>query len=273
VLQRSGGNLDYSEIWWQLGLDLVFLCCSLLLLLLVVARDVLGDEHVDDLQRQHRAELLLSHARLNELALSDCAVVVLVHLVECCLHENLLTRLVRVCLVDQQKQILDYLLKLFQRDCPVIVNVEDTEYLLEILLWRTIGHDIQDNHELTEVDVAILIGVVHSEYVSLQLFCVRPWVALFHHHVEALPGDPAVRVLLQERLVLDLDSLALHGRVARDEVDVLVREDRLALHATHLPALLRCFSSAFEGAPEAGRINTAGCPTTTVNGSHSHDHR
>jgi len=72
------------EIWWQLGLDLVFLCCSLLLLLLVVARDVLGDEHVDDLQRQHRAELLLSHARLNELALSDCAVVVLVHLVECC---------------------------------------------------------------------------------------------------------------------------------------------------------------------------------------------
>jgi hypothetical protein len=52
----------------------VFLCCSLLLLLLVVARDVLGDEHVDDLQRQHCAELLLSHARLNELALSDCAV-------------------------------------------------------------------------------------------------------------------------------------------------------------------------------------------------------
>ena len=46
--------------------------------------------------------------------------------------------------------------------------------------------------------------------------------------MEALPGDPAVRVLLQERLVLDLDSLALHGRVARDEVDVLVREDRLA---------------------------------------------
>jgi len=158
----------------------VFLCCSLLLLLLVVARYVFGDEHVDDLQRQHRAELLLSHARLNELALSDRAVVVLVHLVECCLHENLLTRLVRVCLVDQQKQILDYLLKLFQRDCPVIVNVEDTEYLLEILLWRTIGHDIQDNHELTEVDVAILIGVVHSEYVSLQLFCVRPWIALLH---------------------------------------------------------------------------------------------
>jgi len=42
----------------------VFLCCSLLLLLLVVAGDVLGDEHVDDLQRQHRAELLLRHARL-----------------------------------------------------------------------------------------------------------------------------------------------------------------------------------------------------------------
>ena len=32
-----------------------------------------------------------------------------------CLHKNLLTRLVRVCLVDQQKQILDYLLKLLQQ--------------------------------------------------------------------------------------------------------------------------------------------------------------
>ena len=51
-----------------------------------------------------------------------------------CLHENLLTRLVRVGLVDQQEQILDYLLKLlvkkvshivqkrsidFQRDCKI----------------------------------------------------------------------------------------------------------------------------------------------------------
>ena len=100
-------------------------------------------------------------ARLNELALSDCAVVVLVHLVECCnnyqiwnfsdiqecqcnrvnyinlyiyiintieqikmvhtcLHEDLLTRLVRVCLVDQQKQILDYLLKLLEQRCHIL---------------------------------------------------------------------------------------------------------------------------------------------------------
>ena len=49
---------------------------------MVIVRDVLGDEHVDDLQREHRAELLLGHARLNELALGHCSVVVLVHLVE-----------------------------------------------------------------------------------------------------------------------------------------------------------------------------------------------
>ena len=38
-----------------------------------------------------------------------------------CLHENLLTRLVRVCLVDQQKQILDYLLKLLvKKKCHIM---------------------------------------------------------------------------------------------------------------------------------------------------------
>jgi len=63
-----------------LDLDLVFLRHSLLLL--VIARDVLGDEDVDDLQREHRAELLLGHARLDELALRHRSVVVLVHLME-----------------------------------------------------------------------------------------------------------------------------------------------------------------------------------------------
>ena len=45
-------------------------------------------------------------------------------------------------------------------------------------------------------------------------------------------------MLLQESLVLHLHSLPLHGSVARDEVDVLVGEDGLALHAAHLGALL-----------------------------------
>ena len=62
------------------SLDLVFFRRSLLLL--VIAWDVLGDEDVDDLQREHRAELLLGHARLDELALRHRSVVVLVHLVE-----------------------------------------------------------------------------------------------------------------------------------------------------------------------------------------------
>ena len=74
-----------SKICWgqaKPSLDLVFFWRPLLLL--VVARDVLGDEDVDDFQSEHRAELLLGHARLNELALRHCSVVVLVHLVERC---------------------------------------------------------------------------------------------------------------------------------------------------------------------------------------------
>jgi len=165
------------------------------------------------------------NARLNELQLRHRSVMVLVHLVKRCLDKDLLAGLICIRFVDQQKKILDYLLKLFQCYRPVVVDVEDAEYLLEIFLWRPIGHDIKDNHELTEVDVAVLIGVVHSEYMSLQLFRVRSWVALLHHHVEAFPRDPPVRMFLQESLVLDLDGLALHGGVASDEVDVLVRED------------------------------------------------
>jgi len=157
------------------------------LLLLVIARDVLGDEDVDDFQSEHRAELLLGHASLDELALRHRSVVVLVHLVKRCLDEDLLAGLICIRFVDQQKKILDYLLKLFQCYRPVVIDVKDAEYLLEIFLWRPIGHDVKDNHELTEVDVAVLIGVVHSEYMSLQLFRVRSWVALLHHHVEAFP--------------------------------------------------------------------------------------
>ena len=151
------------------SLDLVFFRRSLLLL--VIARDVLGDEDVDDLQREHRAELLLGHARLDELALRHRSVVVLVHLVErwkwanwkceykstfgaTCLDKHLLAGLICICLVDQQKKILDYLLKLltqnvgvkiwsnsthFQCYRPVVINVEDAEYLLQVFLWGSFG--------------------------------------------------------------------------------------------------------------------------------------
>jgi len=50
-------------------------------------------------------------------------------------------------------------------------------------------------------------------------------------------------MFLQESLVLDLHSLPLHGSVACDEVDVLVREDGLTLHAAH-PGALILFSPA-----------------------------
>jgi len=47
-----------------MSLDLMFFRGALLLL--VIARDVLGNEDVDDFQSEHRAELLLGHARLKK---------------------------------------------------------------------------------------------------------------------------------------------------------------------------------------------------------------
>ena len=38
-------------------------------------------------------------------------------------------------------------------------------HLLEILLWRSIGHDVEDDHEFPKVNVTITIGIVHSEDV------------------------------------------------------------------------------------------------------------
>ena len=71
-----------------------------------------------------------------------------------CLDKHLLAGLICICLVDQQKKILDYLLKLltqnvgvkiwsnsthFQCYRPVVINVEDAEYLLQVFLWGSFG--------------------------------------------------------------------------------------------------------------------------------------
>jgi len=96
-----------------MSLDLMFFRGALLLL--VIARDVLGNEDVDDFQSEHRAELLLGHARLNELQLRHRSVMVLVHLVKRCLDKDLLAGLICIRFVDQQKKILDYLLKLLSQ--------------------------------------------------------------------------------------------------------------------------------------------------------------
>lgn len=156
-----------------------------------------------------------------------------------CFDQHLLARLICIGLIDQKEKIFDYFLKLFQGYCAIVIYVEDSEYLLEILFWGSIGHYVEDNHEFAEVDMAILIGVIHSEYVPLQLLCVGPRVALLHHRVEALPRDPPVRMLGQEGSVLDLHRLAVHGCVPRDEVDVLVGQDGPGgpVDAAHLRAL------------------------------------
>ena len=100
------------------------------------------------------------------------------------------------------KKVLYNPLQFLQTDETVIVDVEDFEDLFQVVLWRSIGHDVKYNHKLPKVNVAVLrkqiqwvmrssslnvgdlVGVIHSEDVALQLLCVSPRVALLHHGVE-----------------------------------------------------------------------------------------
>ena len=75
------------------------------------------------------------------------------------------------------------------------------------LLWRCQSIvKVSKLRNIPEVNVAVLVGVIHPEDVPLQLLGVGARVALGHHRVEWLPRYLAVRVLLQEILVLSLQS-------------------------------------------------------------------
>ena len=41
-------------------------------------------------------------------------------------------------------------------DPPVVVDIEDPEDLPQVLLGGAVGHDVEDDHELFEVNVAVL---------------------------------------------------------------------------------------------------------------------
>ena len=52
--------------------------------------------------------------------------------------------------------------------------------------------------------VTHLVGVVHSEDVSLEFFCVRPGVTLLHHCVERFPRYSTIWMHFEEVLIATL---------------------------------------------------------------------
>ena len=85
---------------------------------------------------------------------------------------------------------------------PVIIDVKDPVDLLEIFLRTAVGEDVEDDHELSEVDVAVVVGVVDPEDVLLQLVRVGVGVALLHHLAEVAFRDLAVGMPEECRLLI-----------------------------------------------------------------------
>jgi len=129
-----------------------------------------------------------------------------VHLFEGDRREILSGRLLRIVAVVQQvEQILHDPDHLLLRDRSVAVDVEYPEDLLQVGFRRSVGHDVEDDHELPEVDVPVPVGVVHSEDVLLQLLSVRVGVAGLHHVPEIFLPDFSVRMFSQKIFVLKLN--------------------------------------------------------------------
>ena len=92
------------------------------------------------------------------------------------LHKNLLTCFIGIGFIYKKKQISDNFLKLLcsievlynkyldldrdqphlQCDFAVVIDIKNPKYLLQILLWSPIGHDVENYHKLTKVNVSIL---------------------------------------------------------------------------------------------------------------------
>ena len=91
--------------------------------------------------------------------------------------------------------VLHYSLQFIWTYDTIIIYVKYAKNLSQNLLRSAIWHDVEDDHELSEVNVPVVVGVVHAEDVAGESLHVRGWIALSHHVGEAGLGDSAVLVV------------------------------------------------------------------------------
>ena len=113
-----------------------------------------------------------------------------------CLHENLLTRLVRVCLVDQQKQILDYLLKLLVKKSVTYCAKAFNFWLTFNVIAKYLNFKLTFNVIVPSLLMSKTRNIClrfSSEKVSLireRFFCIN-YLFRFLYSVSSLsPGEP-----------------------------------------------------------------------------------
>ena len=66
-------------------------------------------------------------------------------------------------------EYLDDLVHFCSRDDTVTIQVKHSENFTHHFFWSSIIHDVEDNHELSEVNVATAVGVVYSGKRSINL--------------------------------------------------------------------------------------------------------
>ena len=71
-----------------------------------------------------------------------------------------------------------------QCDFAVVIDIKNPKYLLQILLWSPIGHDVENYHKLTKVNVSIL---------KIRWLVINCFMTLFWYHLI----EPHNRILKQ----------------------------------------------------------------------------
>ena len=76
-----------------------------------------------------------------------------------------------------------------QCDFPVVIDIKNPKYLLQILLWSPIGHDVENYHKLTKVNVSIL---------KIRCLVINCLMTLFWYHLI----EPHNRILKQSLIYI-----------------------------------------------------------------------
>ena len=91
------------------------------------------------------------------------------------------------------------LVHLYCCDNTVTIEVKHPENLTHHFLWSAITHDVEDKHELSEVNVATAVGVVYSgkgrilQNLPVNLiFSVKPLVLFAFMLLLVLPSSPVM---------------------------------------------------------------------------------
>merc|ERR1719309_459413 len=145
----------------------------------------------------------------NELLCCNFSILVLVHLCKSRLSNEVFSSNVRIISFQKTIHVLDQPCQFLLSNCPITVHIKHSKYLAKDLLRCSVRHDVENNHELYKVYVAIIVSVIHSKHMFLHLTGILLWQGLRHHFSEIFWLHPTIGMFSYEAIesILDLISL------------------------------------------------------------------